>query len=49
MEAGGLTLQAEIRTRLGGIEYERCLAVMAALSGPSRLAAPGGLAPVDSS
>jgi hypothetical protein len=47
MEAGGLTLQAETRTRLGGIEYERCLAVMAALSGPSRLAPPGGLAPVD--
>jgi hypothetical protein len=47
MEAGGLTLEAETRTRLGGIEYERCLAVMAALSGPSRLAPPGGLAPVD--
>jgi renalase len=48
MEAGGLTLDAETRARLEGIEYERCLAVMAVLSGPSRLAPPGGLAPVDS-
>jgi hypothetical protein len=47
MDAGGLSLEAEIRTRVEGIEYERCLAVMAALSGPSRLAPPGGLAPVD--
>jgi len=47
IEAGGVTLDAETRARLGGIEYERCLAVMAALSGPSRLAPPGGLAPVD--
>jgi len=47
MEAGGLTLDAEVRARLDGVQYERCLAVMAALSGPSRLAPPGGLAPVD--
>jgi predicted NAD/FAD-dependent oxidoreductase len=47
MEAGGLTLEANTRTRLEGLEYERCLAVMAALSGPSWLAPPGGLAPVD--
>lgn len=46
LEAGGLTLDAETRARLGGTEYERCLAVMAALSGPSRLPSPG-LAPVD--
>jgi predicted NAD/FAD-dependent oxidoreductase len=46
MEAGGLTLAAETRTRLEGIAYERCLAVLAVLSGPSRLAPPGGLAPV---
>jgi hypothetical protein len=47
VEAGGLTLDSGTRARLGGIEYERCLAVMAALSGPSRLPAPGGLAPTD--
>ena len=46
MEAGGLTLEADTRTRLEGITYERCLAVLAVLSGPSRLAPPGGLAPV---
>jgi hypothetical protein len=46
VEAGGLTLEAETRTRLEGIAYERCLAVLAVLSGPSRLGPPGGLAPV---
>jgi hypothetical protein len=46
MEAGGLSLGAETRRRLEGIAYERCIAVLAVLSGPSRLTPPGGLAPV---
>ena len=45
IDAGGVALQAETRARLASIEYERCLAVMAVLAGPSRLSPPGGLAP----
>jgi hypothetical protein len=47
LDAGGVALQPETRARLEGIGYERCLAVMAVLAGPSRLAPPGGLAPGD--
>jgi predicted NAD/FAD-dependent oxidoreductase len=47
LKAGALDLQPETRARLEGIHYERCLAVMAVLAGPSRLAQPGGLAPGD--
>ena len=47
LKAGAVALQPEIRARLEGIEYERCLAVMEVLAGPSRLAPPGGLAPDD--
>ena len=47
LKAGAVSLQPEIHTRLEGLEYERCLAVMAVLAGPSRLAPPGGLAPDD--
>ena len=47
LKAGAVDLQPEIRVRLEGIQYERCLAVMAVLAGPSRLAPPGGLAPDD--
>jgi predicted NAD/FAD-dependent oxidoreductase len=47
LKAGAVALEPETRARLEGIEYERCLAVMAALTGRSRLAAPGGLAPGD--
>ena len=47
LKAGAVALEPETRARLEGIEYERCLAVMAVLAGPSRLAAPGGLAPGD--
>ena len=47
LKAGAVALQPETRTRLEGIEYERCLAVMSVLAGPSRLAPPGGLAPAD--
>jgi predicted NAD/FAD-dependent oxidoreductase len=45
LRAGAVDLQPDTRARLESIEYERCLAVMAVLSGPSRLAPPGGLAP----
>ena len=47
LKAGAVPLQPETRARLEGIAYERCLAVMAALANPSRLAPPGGLAPDD--
>jgi hypothetical protein len=47
LKAGAVDLQPEIRVRLEGIQYERCLAVMAVLAGQSRLAPPGGLAPDD--
>jgi hypothetical protein len=45
--AGGVTLDDAVRARLEGVDYERCLAVMAVLDGPSRLPGPGGLAPPD--
>jgi hypothetical protein len=47
LKAGAVALQPETRARLESIQYERCLAVMAVLAGPSRLAPPGGLAPGD--
>jgi hypothetical protein len=47
LKAGAVALQPETRARIEGVEYERCLAVMAVLAGPSRLAPPGGLAPDD--
>ena len=47
LDAGGIVLAPELRTRLDSIEYERCLAVMAVLDGPSRIPPPGGLTPVD--
>ena len=47
MDAGGFVLPPEIRVHLAGIEYERCLAVMAVLDGPSRLPLSGGLAPAE--
>jgi len=47
LDAGGIVLTPEMRTRLAAIEYERCLAVMALLEGPSRVLPPGGFAPAD--
>ncbi len=44
LDAGGTVLAPAMRARLDAIEYERCLAVMAVLDAPSRLAPPGGLA-----
>lgn len=45
LDAGGLVLAPDLRTRLAAIEYERCLAVLAVTQGPSRVPPPGGLAP----
>ena len=47
LDAGGIVIAPEMRTRLAAIEYERCLAVMAVLEGPSRIPPPGGLTPAD--
>lgn len=45
LDAGGIVLEPALKTRLSAIQYERCLAVMAVLNGPSRLPPPGGFAP----
>lgn len=45
LTAGAVDLEQEARARLESIQYERCLAVMAVLAGPSRLAPPGSLTP----
>ena len=47
LDAGGIFLAPEMRTRLAAIEYDRCLAVMAVLVGPSRIPPPGGVAPTE--
>lgn len=47
LDAGGIVLAPEMRTRLAAIEYERCIAVMAVLDGPSRIPHPGVLTPAD--
>lgn len=47
LDAGAIVLAQDMRARLAAIEYERCLAVMAVLDGPSRIPPPGGLAPTD--
>lgn len=46
LDAGGLSLAPEVRTRLTAIQYERCLAIMALLDGPSRIPT-GGFTPPD--
>jgi hypothetical protein len=45
LEAGGVVIELAVKTRLSAIQYERCLAVMAVLDGPSRMPPPGGFAP----
>ena len=45
LDAGGVVLPPALRSRLTAIEYDRCLAVMALLDGPSRIPPPGGIAP----
>ena len=43
LDAGGAVLAPEMHRRLGAIEYERCLAVMAILDSSSRIPPPGAL------
>lgn len=45
LDAGGVDLSPDLRARLGAIEYDRCLTVMAVLDRPSCIPLPGGLAP----
>ncbi len=45
LDAGRIPLRPEVRARLTSIIYQRCLAVLAVLAGPSRVPAPGGFAP----
>jgi renalase len=47
LDAGDVDLPPATRARLESLEYERCLAVMAVLAGPSRLPPPGALALAD--
>lgn len=42
LDVGGFQLSTPMRTRLGAIEYERCLVVLAVLDGPSQIPSPGG-------
>ncbi len=42
LDHGGFALVKPMRTRLETIEYERCLAVLAVLDGPSQIPSPGG-------
>ncbi len=44
LDAGGFELPPAMSARLERLEYERCLAVMAVLDGPSLVPPPGGLA-----
>ena len=44
LKAGSVELEPAMQDRLSVLQYERCLAVMAVLEGPSRVPPPGGLA-----
>ena len=44
MKAGSVEREPVMQDRLAALQYERCLAVMAVLDGPSRVPPPGGLA-----
>jgi len=43
LETGGVVLPSSSRNRLDGLTYERCLAVLAVLDGPSLVPTPGRL------
>ena len=45
LDAGHIILPGELRRRIAGLAYERCLAVMAVLDGPSGLLPPGAVSP----
>jgi len=44
LDAGHFEVPADLRARLEAIQYERCLAVLAVLEGPSSMPPPGGMA-----
>jgi len=44
LKASSMELEPAMQDRLSALQYERCLAVMAVLEGPSRVPPPGGLA-----
>jgi predicted NAD/FAD-dependent oxidoreductase len=43
LDAGNFNLPMDLMIRLGAIPYERCLAVLAVLDGPSGMPPPGGM------
>ena len=43
LDSGAVSLPYATRTRLERLAYERCLTVMAVLTGPSRIPPPGGM------
>jgi len=45
LAAGEIEIEPAMRTRLERIQYERCLAVMAVLKGPSLIPPPGAIIP----
>lgn len=45
LDAGQVVLEREIRAQLDNIAFERCVAVLAVLAGPSRMQPPGGTSP----
>jgi hypothetical protein len=45
LRAGGVELEPTLHAQLAGMQYERCLAVLATLAAPSHLPAAGGIAP----
>jgi len=47
IDIGNFRLEHELRQQLEGLDYERCIAVMATLAVPSLVPAPGGFAPGD--
>ena len=45
LDAGGVVLETGLRARLEAVRYERCLALLLVLDGPSSIPEPGGFAP----
>ncbi len=43
LDASRIRLQADAKEQLEGVRYDRCIAVMACLDGPSRIPPPGGV------
>lgn len=43
IDQGNFVIRKDLRARLDAIQYERCLAVLAVLDGPSGISPPGGM------